>query len=86
MIVADRRGIRSRVEAILAPLAVETIPVTPDASRLVADAYARSGKGVHPAALNLDDCFADAPARERACSLLHIGEDFARTAIRPAHP
>jgi ribonuclease VapC len=50
------------------------------------DAYARWGKGVHPAALNLGDCFAYALATELRCPLLYLGEDFARTDIRSALP
>jgi len=34
---------------------------------------------VHPAALNFGDCFAYELAKECACPLLFIGDDFART-------
>lgn len=45
------------------------------------DAYARYGKGRHPAALNLGDCFAYACARANGASLLYKGDDFAKTDI-----
>jgi ribonuclease VapC len=34
---------------------------------------------MHPAALNLGDCFAYEVAKEHACRLLYVGEDFSQT-------
>ncbi len=45
------------------------------------DAYARFGKGRHPAALNMGDCFAYACARANNARLLFKGDDFAKTDI-----
>ena len=84
MIVAGQRGFRSGLEAMLARLGVEIVPVTSIEIGRVADAYARWGKGNHPASLNLGDCFAYALARERGCPLLFIGNDFSRTDIEAA--
>jgi ribonuclease VapC len=53
-------------------------------ARLVADAYARWGKGVDPAGLNFGDCFAYALASETASPLLYVGNDFAATDLQPA--
>jgi ribonuclease VapC len=50
----------------------------------VAEAYARWGRGAHPAGLNFGDCFPYALARERGAPLLFVGEDFARTDLEPA--
>jgi ribonuclease VapC len=50
----------------------------------VAEAYVRWGRGVHPAGLNYGDCFAYALARQRACPLLFVGDDFTKTDIRLA--
>jgi ribonuclease VapC len=36
---------------------------------------------VHPASLNLGDCFAYEAAKERECRLLFVGEDFSQTDI-----
>ncbi|MFN3511700.1 MAG: type II toxin-antitoxin system VapC family toxin [Phenylobacterium sp.] len=47
-------------------------------------AYLRYGKGVHPARLNLADCFAYALARKLDAPLLYKGDDFALTDVRPA--
>jgi ribonuclease VapC len=47
-------------------------------------AFDRFGKGRHPAALNLGDCFAYACARTNRAALLYKGDDFTRTDIEPA--
>ena len=46
---------------------------------LAAEAYAQYGKGRHPAALNMGDCFAYACARANRARLLFKGNDFAMT-------
>ena len=46
-----------------------------------AEAYTHYGKGRHPAALNMGDCFAYACARANRASLLFKGEDFTKTDI-----
>jgi ribonuclease VapC len=84
MIVAGQRGFRSSLEAMLLKFGVEIVPVTAIEIGRVADAYARWGKGNHPAALNLGDCFAYALARERDYPLLFVGNDFSRTDIDAA--
>lgn len=47
-------------------------------------AHARFGKGVHPAKLNMGDCFAYACAKVHGVPLLYKGEDFALTDIEAA--
>ena len=47
-------------------------------------AYLRFGKGLHPARLNLADCFSYALAKTLDAPLLYKGDDFARTDIRSA--
>jgi len=51
---------------------------------LAAQAYAEFGKGRHPAALNMGDCFAYACARANRARLLFKGDDFTRTDIAAA--
>jgi ribonuclease VapC len=51
---------------------------------IAADAYAQYGKGRHPAALNMGDCFAYACARGNRAKLLFKGEDFTKTDIPSA--
>ncbi|MFN3671649.1 MAG: type II toxin-antitoxin system VapC family toxin [Bosea sp. (in: a-proteobacteria)] len=47
-------------------------------------AFARFGKGRHPAALNMGDCFAYACAKIRDAAILFVGNDFSRTDLRDA--
>ena len=51
---------------------------------LAADAFARFGKGRHPARLNYGDCMTYATARVVGEPLLFIGNDFSRTDLIPA--
>lgn len=48
---------------------------------LATQAYADFGKGRHPAALNVGNCFAYACAKANRAKLLFKGEDFAKTDI-----
>jgi ribonuclease VapC len=84
LIVAGRRGIAEMADRFVCDLGVEVATVTARTARQVADAYERWGKGVHPAGLNLGDCFAYALAKERACPLLFVGDDFSRTDVMAA--
>lgn len=43
------------------------------------EAYARYGKGHHPARLNMGDCFAYACAKTNDARLLYKGDDFSKT-------
>jgi ribonuclease VapC len=51
---------------------------------LATQAYADFGKGRHPAALNMGDCFAYACAKANRAALLFKGDDFSKTDIRAA--
>ncbi len=81
LMVADRRGIGTEMRALLAIFPVEVCPVDAMFARRVADIYGQWGKGVHPAGLNLTDCFAYALAVDRGAQLLYVGNDFARTDV-----
>jgi ribonuclease VapC len=48
---------------------------------VAADAYAQFGKGRHPAALNMGDCYAYACAKTNQATLLFKGDDFSKTDI-----
>ena len=48
------------------------------------EAHTRFGKGVHPAKLNMGDCFAYACAKVHGVPLLYKGGDFALTDIEAA--
>jgi ribonuclease VapC len=84
LIVAGRRNVGSAMERLIRGLGCQVVPVTQNDAFEVAEAYARWGRGVHPAGLNYGDCFAYALARQRACPLLFVGDDFTKTDIRLA--
>ena len=84
LIVAGRRGVGNRMESLLDGLDLDVISVTSLSARRIAEAYARWGKGVHPAGLNLGDCFAYELAAKHGCPLLFVGDDFAKTDIASA--
>lgn len=86
LVVADRRNVGEDMRELIDGLGFEVVPVSRASAERIAAAYDRWGKGVHPAALNLGDCYAYALAREHACPLLFIGGDFAATDIAPALP
>ena len=48
------------------------------------DAYARFGRGRHPAGLNFGDCLTYATARIAGEPLLCLGDDFAKTDLELA--
>ncbi len=51
---------------------------------LAAQAYSEFGKGRHPAALNMGDCFAYACAKANGAKLLFKGDDFNKTDVNRA--
>ena len=63
---------------------IRMVSIGHEESALALDAFDRFGKGRHPAALNMGDCFAYACARAHDRALLFVGNDFARTDISPA--
>jgi ribonuclease VapC len=84
LIVAGRRNVGEEVAQLIDGLGFEIVNVTPASAQRIAAAYAKWGKGVHPAALNFGDCFAYEVAKEHHCPLLYVGEDFSRTDIEAA--
>lgn len=81
LLVAALRNVGQEMERLIDGIGCEIAPVSEGGARRVARAYARWGKGAHPAALNFGDCFAYALAEERNCSLLFVGADFSRTDV-----
>lgn len=84
LIVAARRRVGSEMAEMIAGLGFEVVNVTAASARRVAQAYARWGKGRHPAALNWGDCFSYEVAQSRRCPLLYVGNDFAKTDLARA--
>jgi len=84
LIVAERRGVGEEMRRLIGTLGFQIADVTAERARRVAQAYSRWGKGARSAGLNFGDCFAYALAKEKACPLLYIGRDFAKTDIAGA--
>lgn len=81
LIVAGRLNLGDEMGQFLDRFGFRVIAVTPAAARRIAAAYGRWGNWVHPAGLNLGDCFAYEVAKEHDCRLLYVGNDFAKTDI-----
>jgi ribonuclease VapC len=88
LIVSARRNVGVEMASLVDGLGFEVVTVTPASARRIAEAYRRWGRGASPAALNFGDCFAYELAKEHACRLLYVGDDFSKTdiegALRPA--
>ena len=84
LIVAAHRNRGPAMAQLLDGMGFEIVSVTPAASRRIAAAYAKWGRGVHPAGLNFGDCFAYEVAKEHDCRLLYVGNDFVKTGIASA--
>jgi ribonuclease VapC len=87
LVVAGRHGDAATLaflDRFLQTAAIERRPVDEPQARLAREAFLRFGKGRHPAGLNFGDCFAYALARTLDAPLLFVGDDFARTDVRPA--
>ena len=67
------------IDDIVAACGIVTIPADQHLVALARTAFARFGKGRHPAALNFGDCFSYALAAHFDVPLLCTGDDFART-------
>lgn len=84
LVVAKPRGVEPEMLALVDRFGLEVLPVTDATARQVAAAYARWGRGFHPAGLNFGDCFAYVAAMEHGCPLLYVGNDFAKTDVPSA--
>lgn len=72
------------VDDFLALTGITQVDVPPATARVALDAFARFGKGRHPAKLNFGDCFAYACARHLREPLMFKGADFSHTDIDAA--
>ncbi len=81
LIVSARRNVGDELASVIDGLGFEVVTVTLASARRIAQAYEQWGKGVNPAALNFGDCFAYEVAKERACRLLYVGDDFSKTDV-----
>jgi ribonuclease VapC len=69
---------------LLQETGLTVIPFAEEHWRVAVDAYARFGKGRHPAALNFGDCLTYAVTRLAGQPLLSVGDDFSKTDLPSA--
>lgn len=83
IVIMTRKGeaALARFRVLIAQARIEIIPFDDRLAALAVEAYRRFGKGRHPAALNLGDCFAYALAKSSGLPLLCKGQDFPQTDI-----
>jgi len=67
------------VKKFLDKAAVEIVPIETEHGDLALETYSAFGKGRHPAALNMGDCFAYAVAKKGNKKILFTGDDFTKT-------
>jgi len=81
LIVAARRNVLAETASLIDGLGFEVVTITLASAQRVAEAYRRWGKGMHPAGLNLGDCFSYEVAKAHSCRLLFVGDDFSNTDV-----
>jgi ribonuclease VapC len=69
------------IERFLSEIGATVAPIDQAVAGIGVAAFDRFGKGRHPAALNMGDCFAYACARQLDVPLLCKGNNFPRTDI-----
>lgn len=82
-----RRGdpaLATGVRELVSRFGLTIDPFDDEQARSASLAYAKFGKGRHPAKLNLGDCAAYALAKSLNAPLLYKGDDFTQTDITPA--
>ena len=86
IVVEARQGPEASadLQALLADLEATVVPFDEDQANAAAGAWARFGKGRHPACLNLGDTFSYALARTTGEPLLFKGDDFSKTDVARA--
>ena len=72
------------MDDLLEVLSIEYVGIGRTEAELARLAYEKFGKGRHPAALNMGDCFAYACAKANNAKLLFKGDDFSQTDIAAA--
>jgi ribonuclease VapC len=74
----------ARLAAFQVSVGARVISIGRAEQAVALEAHTRFGKGVHPARLNMGDCFAYACAKAHGVPLLFKGDDFPLTDIEPA--
>jgi ribonuclease VapC len=86
LVIFSRRGGEGLADlaACLDRAEIDRVAVDARQADEAVQAFCRFGRGRHPAALNIGDCFAYALARTTGEPLLFKGDDFTRTEIAAA--
>ena len=81
MVIEVRDGVDGTrdLDLLIAKARIELAPVDADQAVVAREAFRQYGKGRHPAALNLGDCFVYALAKVLNQPLLCKGRDFILT-------
>lgn len=69
----------TKIDRFLRDARIEVVPVDRAQVDHALEGWRRFGKGNHPAALNLGDCFTYALSSVTARPVLCVGDDFTRT-------
>jgi ribonuclease VapC len=78
-------GVELDLDRLIYELEIVIIPVTAVHARIGRQAYLEYGKGMmHPAHLNLGDCFSYALSKQLGEPLLFKGDDFSKTDVSVA--
>jgi ribonuclease VapC len=75
---------QSILDRFVAQASIRVTPITVEIGRDALSACERYGRGRHPAALNMGDCFAYACAQALGLPLLYKGNGFPQTDIMTA--
>jgi ribonuclease VapC len=78
------KGAHALLSRLLEEADLTIVPFAREHWRVAVDAYARFGKGRHPADLNFGDCLTYAVARLAEQPLLFVGDDFTKTDVPAA--
>lgn len=81
IVLQARRGdVGARdLDLLLVKLGVDVIPFSVRQADIARKAFRSYGRGKHPAALNLGDCYVYALAKDASEALLCKGNDFSKT-------
>lgn len=72
------------VRQTLRRMEIAIVEIDDEQASLALAAFERFGKGRHPAALNMGDCFAYASTESRDARILFKGDDFSQTDLPSA--
>jgi ribonuclease VapC len=75
---------RDEIHLSLSRMSIAVTPIDENQGDIAVSAFDRFGKGRHPAALNMGDCFAYACAAAHDARILFKGQDFSQTDLPSA--